>query len=223
MAEEELSIVELQDNFYRDSFGKVMLIITSIFLAIFILVGISIYLYIKKPEPIVFSVDNEWRVLPPVPVSQPYLSAPDLLQWVSDALPKAFIFDFNNYNDQLKTASQYFTADGWKVFLNQLNTYVNYNNVRAYKFFVSATPTGAPFILNQGLLSGRYAWWIQMPLDINYAGYSKSSKQSLKLQVLVVRVPTVNNLSGVGIDNVIVEKNTTTTTTTTTDQLGGNR
>lgn len=201
---EEFHVVNLRDDFYRDSFGKVVVIIIGILTAIILLVALSIYLYLDKPPPVTFPVDKEWRVIKPVPLDQPYLSRPDLYQWVSDVIQKVFVLDFNHYNDQLKTASQYFTTDGWKVFLNQLNVYANYNNVQAYKLFVNGVPAGAPYLLNDGLLAGRYAWWVQMPITINYAGYSPPPSKTLTLQVLVVRVPTLNNLNGVGIDNVIV-------------------
>jgi intracellular multiplication protein IcmL len=206
MAEQELHVVELRDEFYRDSFGKVVTIIIGFIIAIAFLVALSIYLFLDKPPPVSFHVDGEWRVRAPVPLDQPYLSRPDLLQWVTNVLPKAFIFDFNHYNAQLKEASQYFTADGWKGFLDQLNIYANYNNMQAYKLFVSASPSGAPAIINEGLLSGRYAWWVQIPMNINYAGYSPPPNKALTLQVLVVRVSTLNNLMGVGINNVVVVK-----------------
>jgi intracellular multiplication protein IcmL len=207
MAEEELRVVQLREDFYRDSFGKVILIIISIFIAIFLLVALSLYLYLNIPSPVVFPVDKEWRIQPPVPLDKPYLPQSDLLQWVGDALQRSFVFDFNHYNEQLKVASQFFTADGWKVFLNQLNIYANYNTVQANKVFVNSAPAGAPVILNQGLLSGRYAWWVQMPINLNYAGLRPPFNKTLILQVLVVRVSTLNNLTGVGIDNVIVATN----------------
>jgi intracellular multiplication protein IcmL len=206
MAEEEAQVVELRDDFYRDSFGKVVWLIIAAAIAVACVSAMFAYLYLTKPPPITFAVGDEWRIQPPVPLDQPYRTTPDLLQWVSDALPRVFQYDFNNYNDQLKNASQYFTTDGWKVFLNQLNNYVNYNNVQTYKLFVSGTPASAPFILNQGLILGRYGWWVQMPLTLRYIGNNRNSTQDLTLQVLVVRVPTRNNLSGIGIDNVIVEK-----------------
>lgn len=204
MAFEEAS-VELRNDFYRDSFGKVVLIIVSICIAIAGLIALSLHFYLDKPPPITFSVDDEMRVQSPVPLDQPYLTTPDLLQWVADILPKAFIFDFNHYNNQLKTAAQYFTTNGWTAFLNQLNIYVNYNNVQAYKLFVTSTPAAAPYILREGVIqeSGKYGWWVQMPLTINYAGYKPPPSKPLVLQVLVVRVSTLNNLTGVGIDNVI--------------------
>ncbi|MBA3662492.1 MAG: DotI/IcmL/TraM family protein [Gammaproteobacteria bacterium] len=208
MADEEIEVVEIRDEFYRDSFGKVLLIILSMIIALGLLIGISLYLYLNQPPPKTFMVEKEWRVQPAVPLSQPYLTTPDLLQWVSDVLPKSFMFDFMNYNDQLKDITSYFTAEGWKVFQNQLNIYANYNKVQSYKIFVSAVPAGAPFLFNQGLVSetGIYGWWVQMPLTINYAGYSGTNSQTLTLQVLVVRVSTLNNLTGVAISNVLVVK-----------------
>lgn len=196
--------MELQDDYYRDSFGKVVLIIVGIVFGIVLLALLSLYLYLDKPKPITFVVDNEWRVQPPVPLDQPYLSEPDLLQWASDVLPKAFNYDFNHYNDQLKFASQYFTADGWKIFLNQLNIYANYNTVQTNKLFINAKPAAAPYLLNKGLLSGRFGWWIQMPIVLKYAGLNPTPDKNLTLQLLVVRVSTLNNLMGVGIDNVLV-------------------
>jgi intracellular multiplication protein IcmL len=204
MAEEELQVVQLQKDFYRDGFSKLLLIIIGFVFVVALLGLISLRLYLEKPAPETFPVDAEWRVQPEVPLSQPYMPTPDLLQWVNDSIQKAFTLDFYNYNDQLKNISQFFTQNGWQAFLNQLNIYANYNNVQAYKMFINATPTSAPIILQQGLLSGVYGWWVQMPIDINYASYTKASKQSLLLQMLVVRVSTLNNLSGVGIENVIV-------------------
>jgi intracellular multiplication protein IcmL len=211
MAEEEVQNVVLRDDFYRDSFGKVILVIFGILVAIASLVALSVYLYLSKPAPITFKVDGDWRVLPPVPLDKPYLERADLLQWVADSIPQAFHFDFNHYNDQLKVASQYFTADGWNIFLNQLNIYANYNNVQSGKLFVRASPSGAPSLVNEGLLSGRYAWLVMIPITVSYSGYKPPVPRDLQLQVTVVRVSTLNNLSGVGIDNVVVVNGAGTT------------
>lgn len=211
MAEEALQVVKLQDDFYRDSFGKVIFIIVSLIIAIGFLTATSVYLYLNQPPPKMFMVEKEWRVQAPVPLNQPYLTIPELLQWVSYVLPRSFEFDFINYNEQKKAIAQYFTEDGMKVFLNQLNIYANYNKVQTYKMFVNAAPAGAPLIYNQGNLedkSGVYGWMVNMPLVINYTGYSGASSQTLTLQVLVVRVSTLNNLNGVAIKNVLVLKGT---------------
>ena len=215
MAAAELQVVDLRDDFYRDSFGKIVFVIISIVVAISLLIAVSLYLHLEKPKPITFAVDPEWRVQPVIPLEKPYLSSPDMLQWVNDALQRSFVFDFYHYNDQLKNAAHFFTPNGWKVFLDQLNNYVNYNNVQTNKMFVNAVPSGAPSIITEGLLSGRYAWWVEMPITISYFGIHRFSSRALTLQILVVRVSTLNNLAGVGIDNVIVANNTSNQQTQT--------
>jgi hypothetical protein len=55
------------------------------------------------------------------------------------------------------------------------------------------------------LLSGRYAWWVGMPIRVTFKGVGVKPDQKLSLQVLVARVPTTENLDGVAIDNIIVD------------------
>lgn len=210
MADEELQTVTLRNDFYRDGFKQVMILLLMIGIALFTLITLSIYLYLSKPNPIVFKTDVEWRIKPDVSLEQPYLSTPDLLQWVTSVITSVFVFDFNHYKEQLNNDSQYFTADGWRVFLNQLNVYANYNNVQTNKLFVTGSPAGAPFVLNQGLYAGKWAWWVQIPVNIKYAGYKPLLNKTLTLQLMVVRVSTLNNLNGVGINNVIVANTAST-------------
>lgn len=208
MTEEETYVVTLKSDFYRDGFTKLLIIAISFIVAIILLIVLSLYIYLNKPQPIDFIVDSSFRIQGDIPVNQPYKSNAQVLQWVTQSFPNAFNFDFIHYNDQLKSASQFFTSDGWKVFLNQLNIYANYNNVQTNKMFVNGVPAGAPTVISQGLLTGRYAWWVQIPVNIHYAGYMPSPNRLVTFQVLVVRVPTLNNLNGVGINNVIVTKST---------------
>jgi intracellular multiplication protein IcmL len=66
--------------------------------------------------------------------------------------------------------------------------------------FVNAQLTGAPFILNQGLLpEGKYAWRVQIPMNVSY---SNGNTRSLIIVALVVRIPTLDNLYGVAIDDM---------------------
>jgi intracellular multiplication protein IcmL len=197
----------LRDDFYRDSFGRVIFLITSIVTAIVLLSILALYLFIQKPKPITFVVNQGFRIQGNIPLDQPYISIPDLLQWVNDTFAKVFILDFVHYPDQLNSYRPYFTEDGWKVFLNQINNYASKDLVTDNKLFVSATPTAAPVIFGKGLVTGRYGWRVNVPLSINFNSDRQNTTTSLTLQILVVRVPTDNNLSGIAIDNVIVLTN----------------
>lgn len=204
MAGEELQVIRLRNDFYRDGFTKVLLALGIVSVAIILLIAASIYLVVAKPSPVAFSTDNEWRVVPPVPLDQPYLSTADLTQWVSLTLPNVFNYDFLHYMAKYKDNQQYFTQNGFNKYIGILNLYAPYNLVSQKKLFVSAAPDGAPFIVNQGLIGGRYSWWLQMPLVIHFGGLERGYSQNVTLQVLVVREPTLNNLSGVVIDNMVI-------------------
>lgn len=201
MVDEELQTIYLRKDFYRDSFRKILFVLGIFIVVITVLIATAIYLFLDKPAPIQFATDNEWRIVQPVPLDKPYLPQSDLIQWVSNVLPGLFNYDFINYKIELQKNEQYFTENGWKAFLSMLSGYADYSAIKNAKLFVSGVPTGAPFILNQGLLERKYSWWVQMPLNINYSG---GYVQALDLQVLIVRISTLNNLYGVAIENVLV-------------------
>lgn len=206
MAEEEFTIVTIEDNYYRDCFSRVLVIIGCLVASIAALVAMSLYVYLTEPPPVTFGVANDWRIVAPVDIQEPYLTDGDLLQWVTDAVPRFFDVDFLHIDDQLVQLKQYFTDNGYQVFLNQFNNNVDRDKLQTGKMFATNEITGAPIIVNQGTLSGRYAWWVQIPINISYAGMDTIPSSSIKLTLLVVRTETSNNLNGVAIDNVLVEK-----------------
>lgn len=200
---EELYTVTIKDNFYRDGFGKVLFVIFGLCINALLLVLISLYLYSNQPSPVVFNVGADWRVQPPVPIDQPYLSDPDLVQWVSDTLPKVFVFDFMHYEAQLKAVKPYFTPEGYQTFLNELNNYASYSSVQTDKSFIYAEATGAPSIINKGLSDQNiYFWRVQMPIEVYYEGGTPHQKKKITFEVIVGRVPTLDNLNGVAISNI---------------------
>jgi hypothetical protein len=209
MAEEELQIVRLRSDFYRDGVYKLFIALVFMGVAIFLLLAASFSLYLEKPSPVVFHTDNEGRVFPPVPLDQPYISTADLLQWTSTVLPLSFSYDFMNYNSQSNDIEQYFSQNGWKKLQNLLVTYANPKTVLDSKLFILASPSAAPTVFNQGLinqgsLAGRYGWWVQMPLDIRYTNAEKAYTSSITVKVLLIRVPIVNDLSGIAIEDILV-------------------
>jgi hypothetical protein len=212
MADDELYTVRLRNDFYRDGFYKVVVALAIISSAIFLLVVTSVILFVKKPSPVVFATDNDWRIFPPVPLTKAYMSTPDLLQWASNVIPKMFTYDFTNYPKEIKSLEQYFTANGWDKMTEALNVYASPDNIQAAKLFMRSVPSGAPIVMNSGILGKAYSWWVQMPLTVTTSSLNRNNVSQLVVQALIVRESTLNNLSGIAIDNVIV--------TSTKDQGG---
>lgn len=207
MAESELRVVRLRDDFYQDGFYKIVAALLMIAAAILLLVGLCFYLISMRPAPVVFHTDNDWRAFPPVPIDQPYMQSTDLLQWVSNAVPAAFTVDFLHYKKQLASFAPHFTTNGLKKLIDLLNTYANEQIVENGRLYVQTSPSGAPIIRSAGLTEGKYGWWVELPIKIAYTGVGRNNAVSLVLQVLVIRVSTLNDLSGVAIDDILVQKN----------------
>lgn len=206
----ELVTLRLNDDFYRDGFRLVWLSIAMIVGAIGLLITVSLYFFLHQVVPVHFNVYEGFRVQPDIPVSKPYLHIPDLAQWVSSTVPLLFATDFINYNETLQSLGHYFTPNGWGKYETLITTFLNKDNILAKKLFVSVTAGGAPVVLNQGIIEGKYSWWVQMPINVRYSGVGGSDNDAktvqLVVQTLISRVPTFDNLDGVAIDNIIVNR-----------------
>lgn len=206
MAENELELIRLRNDFYRDGFKKITFALFTITGAVALAIIVSFYLLTSHPAPVNFAVGNDWRLLPDVPTDRPYLKEADLVQWVSRVVQNLFTYDFADYTDELNSQQQYFTANGWKLYNTQLNTYANASDIAAGKLFVTGSPAGAPIIFNQGLVSDVYTWEIHMPINIRYDSLTGHNTVPLVLQIWVVRTSTLNDLAGVKIDNIVITK-----------------
>jgi intracellular multiplication protein IcmL len=199
MADDALEIVRLRNEFYRDNYRKIVGVLLFAILIIIILAGTLVYLVTNPPEPRYFATDAQGRIIRLVPLDQPNLSPAALLQWANLAAVAAFTYDFVNYRQNLQAASNFFTPDGWTKFVQVLNDSNNLNAVIAKKLVVTAVATGAPTILQQGILDGRYAWRVNLPMLITYQSASQFTQQNVVVTMLITRVSALNSAQGIGI------------------------
>lgn len=204
MAQDALEVVTLRNNFYRDSYRRVLLILL---LSIVINIGLSsllYYIFTHPPKPKFFATSINGRITPLFPLNLPNQSDGAVLQWANQAAVAAFTYNFVNYRQELQAASEFFTPKGWRQFLVALQSSNNLDAVKVKKLIVSAVATRAPIILQKGILNGRYAWRIQMPILVTYQSASEISRQNNVVTMLVTRVSTLNNPRGIGISQFIV-------------------
>lgn len=198
-----LELIRLRNNFYRDNYRKVVGALLIALFAIIALSGAVVYLVMNRPAPTYFAATDSGKIIPMVPLGRPMLSNKAVIRWASNAAVSAYTFNFLNYREQLQNASQYFTASAWKGYLNKLKSSGNLDAVLKRKLIVTAVPAGAPVVVNQGQLDGRYAWRIQMPMLATYQSSSQTKYSNpLLVTILVVRVSTTTNPEGVSIAQV---------------------
>lgn len=203
MAEDALTNVILRNNFYRDGQHRMMIILLLSIIVNFILAALLVYMITHPPQPKYFATSINGRITPLVPLNLPNQSDSAVLQWANQAAIAAFSYNFVNYRSELQSASGFFTAEGWDQFLSALQSSNNLDAVKAKKLVVSAVATSAPVFLQKGILNGRFAWRIQMPLLVTYQSASEFSQQNITVTMLVTRVDTLNSPRGIGISQFI--------------------
>lgn len=199
MPEDALELVRLRNNFYRDNYRRLVSLLLILILINLCLVAGVIYLITHRPAPQYFATNAEGRIIPLSPLSSPVVTPAELLQWATEAVVDTYSYSFVNYRKELQSAAQHFTPEGWNQFQTSLQASRNLDTVLAKKMVVSAVPTGAPVITDQGLLSGRYAWRIRIPLLVTYQSSQEQIQQPVNANILVVRVSNLDTPKGIAI------------------------
>lgn len=204
MAEDALTAVALRNTFYRDGQRKLIIVLLVSMLGNFLLAGILAYLLSHPPLPKYFATSINGRITPLFPLNEPNQSDPAVLQWANTAAIAAFSFNFVNYKSELQASSLFFTPEGWDQFLTALTQSNNLDAVKAKKLIVSAVATRAPIILQKGILNGKYAWRVQMPILVTYQSASDFFQQNNVVTMLITRISTLNSPRGIGISQFVV-------------------
>lgn len=203
MANEALEVVSLRRNFQRDGHRLVLFALLVSVVLNAALVGAFGYIVTHPPAPQYFATTINGRITPLIPLDQPNMPPSTLLQWANAAATAAYTYNFVNYRQELQSASEFFTPDGWREFLNALTSSTNLNAVIEKKLVVNAVATGAPVILDQGVINGTYTWTIQMPMLVVYQSVSQVARQNVMVKMVIQRISTLNSARGIGISSFV--------------------
>lgn len=205
MAQDALAMVYLRNEFYRDNYRRIVVILL---LSMLINLGLGVilyWMYSHPPEPKYFATSINGRITPLYPLNEPNQSDSAVLQWANQAAIASYSYNFVNYREELQSASEFYTSGGWEAFLKALQGSNLLNAVRAKKLIVSAVATRAPVILQKGVIGGYYSWQVQMPVLVTFQSASEFTQQTNVVTMLIRRVSTLNQPRGIGISQIVVE------------------
>lgn len=203
MTADALEVVKHRNEFQKDAHHRVLIALLLSVILNFILGFAFVYLVEHPPAPQYFATTINGRITPLIPLDQPNMPPSTLLQWANSAAIAAYTYNFVNYRQELQSASEFFTPDGWNQFINALNSSNNLKSVIDKKLVVSAVATGAPIVLDQGVLNGTYTWTIQMPMLVTYQSASQVARQNVIVKMVVQRISTLNSARGIGISSFV--------------------
>jgi intracellular multiplication protein IcmL len=208
-------LVYHRNYFYKEKYRH-LIKLNFILLFIIILGGVFTgYLSGTHPKPVYFPTTADGRLLILKPLNQPSLSDDELSRWVMNASVATYTFNFADWRESLQSSRQYFTANGYQIFLKALKESRNLEAVKTKKFIVSATPLNSPTI-KAVPAENLYRWKIELPMLLTYqnSNPTETIKQYINITMLVVRVSNLDSLQGVGIEQMIVAETTGKSTAT---------
>lgn len=196
--------VVVRNAYYRD--GYRMLLNVAVIEAFVIIALVSALILIivgVRPQTFFFATTEDGRLVPMVSLDSPNLSAPAIVSWATQSASEVMTFGFHDYRRRLQEASRHFTRRGWESFTKALQQSGIIDSITQNRQVLTATPRGAPTLVSEGVVNGRYEWTIEIPMLISYEFGSGSKQSSLTLRLLVVRVPQLENPNGIGVEQWI--------------------
>lgn len=199
-----LGTVLVRNEFYRDGYRS-LLRLTAIMgiIIIGLILAMHATIQLNKPENRYFATTSDGRLVPMVPLSEPNLSTPALTSWAAQAATEVMTFNFNDYRRRLQESSRNFTRKGWESFTVALQNSRTIDAVLENQQIVFAAPEGAPILLSEGIINGRYQWDVQLPMVITYQSGARKRNDKLFVNLKIVRVPRLESPNGVGIEQWI--------------------
>jgi intracellular multiplication protein IcmL len=112
-------------------------------------------------------------------------------------------FGFNDYRRRLQEASRNFTRLGWQSFTKALSDSRLLEMMDRNQQILTAAPTGAPILVDEGVVNERYQWVVQMPMILTYQSGGAQRVERPTVTMVIVRVPRLENANGIGIEQWI--------------------
>ena len=201
--EDGLKLIILRNAFYRDNYRRAVL---ALFLVLIIncgLAGMVFYKWAYPPSPQYFATNADGRIIMLHPLTDPSVPDDFVLQWASDSVRQAFSLDYVHWRGQLTDASSNFTPDGWKWFLKSLQSSNNLKTLTDLKMVSNASVTGAPQIVQKGIVNGHYAWNVKLPLLVTYTSAGHTINMPMDVTLIVIRMPVQDYPQRVAISNFL--------------------
>jgi intracellular multiplication protein IcmL len=206
-SQDALTTVVNRNSFYRDGY-RLMLRISLILWAIIGLLAatlVTLALTVQT-RSVYFATNSEGRIIPIVPLDQPFRSRADIIAWTTSTVKKAMQFNYSDYRLRLQDARAFFTATGTDSFFKALNDARILEATAARKLLVRMDIDAAPEVVQEGVRDGVYTWYLRMPVTITYDGAEPLAPQTAKLIVQVVRISTLVSSGGIGIEQFVVKQ-----------------
>lgn len=164
------ALINTSSNFVKVNFNLVRYLLLAIFAVIIVLSGYIYYLIasLQAPPVYIFDKKSASRV---VTLDLPKISNEAVLRWASQAVSDIYSFNFSeDLNKHFERVSEYFTNDGYKQYMESLNSSGLIIDAKTKDIFYTANSCDVVSVSNQIQVSANDSantiWYVDIPLLI---------------------------------------------------------
>ncbi len=199
MTAEYSELEEKKNYFFRDSYRRLLnLLVLLLWVAVALSTTLA-FLMITPGTPKYYASSTMGEIYDLHALSEPVVTDDFVLKWASMLATSVYNLNFNSYESQLEASRPKFTENGWQAMQQSLNSGL-IASIKANKLIVSSVVNGAPVISMRAVIHHRYTWVVEFPLLLTYQSASQVKKQTLHVQVRVMRVPVLDVPHGIQCD-----------------------
>ena len=153
-----------------------------------------------RPPTIHFYENAKGQIITPQPLNEPGMSSSAINNWIIEGIMAGYHFNFKSVDYALEHLYDYFTIPALESFKDSLQTLGILDTVLQFRMIAEGRALGAPEVLNEGVINGRYSWHVRFPIRIILSSITTSKTLNLDVELLVVRVPELVSPMGVLIE-----------------------
>lgn len=192
---------KIQTEFYRDKFHNlVYLALAKAVIIALILIAMIFYMFQTQPENRYFATTVDGRILKLSPLDEASIPEAELNTWMIQSVMETLSFGYHDYQRRLQDSTKYFTKPGWTSFASMLQEMRLIEEIEKKQLVVSGEPLGAPVLVQEGIVNGRYRWVIDINFRVSLQGKSVGTARPLRLRLTIERVPILENVKGIAIE-----------------------
>lgn len=186
-----------ENHFYRDNYYRVMRFLSLLIALGVVLAFILAWMSFDRPLPKNYAAITTGQVMPLHALSEPIFNTQFILRWSANIAQSVYNMSFDDYQNDLDKVKESFTSAGWEQMMTALQSVIT--TVTGNRVNISSVVSGAPVVLAEMEIHGRYTWRVQMPLLVTYTGASGSTQSHYVVTMSVQRVPTLNRAEGIRV------------------------
>lgn len=181
---------------------RVLLFQSAAIVVLVVALAVSFYVAATK-RPEVLAVTDTGRIIPLVPLDQPYVSDARIVGFADECVRAAFGHDFLNFRSTMASARECFTTSGGRSFEEAISPLLKDIQERRMVMAVTLQPA---IIVSSAVRSGKVKTWVvQTKMTLFREGTKdRVAPVTYIVDLVVERVPLEDSVRGISVSQINV-------------------